>query len=338
MDASHHVNVRSDVYALGMNTDPAPSIHITPAQPDHIEIAARIYQASAEDLHARLRSSNPWDNLTARHEDFQQAVRTLTILQRNDSHALFIARDDAGEAVGMAAVMVQEPHAHLAFLFVEPELQNKGVGRELLAKVQQHVQGSGATVLTLASSRDPKAWQRYLRLGLRPGPPQLPFRANHPLFPRSIPEHRRLSHRLLVANDLEAIAAIDLQVRGAERRGRLLAWLSEGSTGRVAVDRKSGEVVGYGMVSIDDLCGQIGPVVATQVEDFPFVLDIAMLAANAVPNPESLPWRADGSSRNHVAIDPLLAAGFSVESLVNWFETRPIGLWDRYLYRDEDEL
>jgi len=46
----------------------------------------------------------------------------------------------------------------------------------------------------------------------------------------------------------------------------------------------------------------------------------------------------DFSARNHLAIGTLLEAGFSAENLVNWFESDPIGKWDRYIFRDEDEL
>ncbi len=320
-----------------MITEQRPTIRIDVAQPEDVERAARLYQASARDLFERLRASNPWHDLGAKREDFSQAVETLRNLTRHDDAALVVARDPLGEMIGMAAVMIQPPHAHLAFLFVAPANQNQGVGRELLDAVRLHIDAMGATVITLAASRDPKAWQRYLRWGLRPGPPQLPFRAEHPIFPIEPARNDRLGFRPMETVDLLEVAEIDQQVRGASRPDGIARWLATGSVGKLVFERESGRPVGYAMVSMNDWWGQIGPVAAMDANHFPFVLDVALTAAGRYPNPDLKPWRADGSARNHLAIDPLLAAGFTVESLVNWFETGPVGQWDRYLFRSEDE-
>ncbi len=321
-----------------MITQDRSAIRIEVAQSDDVEPAARLYQASAHDLFDRLRASNPWSDLAAQREDFRQAVDTLHNLIQHDDAALVIARDGAGEPVGMAAVMIQSSHAHLAFLFVDPASQNQGIGRQLLDAVRLHIDTSGATAITLASSRDPKAWQRYLRWGLRPAAPQLPFRAAHPIFPMHPEPNDHLSHRLIGWDDLTILAELDRPVRGVSRPDRIAAWLESGSTGSLVFERTSGRPLGYALVSMNEWWGQIGPVVALETADFPYVLDVALVAAGSLANPGSKPWRVDGSARNHLAVDPLLAAGFSVESLVNWFETGPVGQWDRYLFRTEDEL
>ena len=321
-----------------MITDDRPTVSIETASIDQIDVAARIYQVAAQELHERLRASNPWANIEARTGDLQQANRALRALLAGDDGALVIARDERGQPVGMAAVMIHPPHAHLAYLFVMPDRQNQGVGRALLERVSRHMDAFAVTAITLASSRDAKAWQRYLRWGLRPGPPQLPFRAAHPIFPLHTPAHPSLSHRPIVASDLETLFALDRPVRGGERRARIAAWLAEGSTGELVLDSITGEPRGYALVHLNDWVGQIGPVVALDPSDFPFTLEVALVAAGRIPNPEFRPWRVDCSARNHLAVDPLLAAGFTLESIVNWFETGPVGQWDRYLFRDEDEL
>lgn len=318
-------------------TEDRPTIRIDVARPEDVEPAARLYQAAAHDLFDRLRASNPWADLSAQQEDFRQAVDTLRNLMHQDAAALVVARDALGETVGMAAVMIQPPHAHLAFLFVAPANQNQGVGRHLLDTVRQHIDACGATIITLASSRDPKAWQRYLRWGLRPAVPQVPFRAEHPIFPLQPDEHPWLVSRPIVPDDLPLLAELDQPVRGVYRRERIATWLEEGAQGGIAFDRASGRPVGYGLVSMNEWWGQIGPVVALDESDFPFVLDVTLAAAGRWPNPDLKPWRADASGRNQRAIDPLLAAGFTAESLINWFESGPIGQWDRYLFRSEDE-
>jgi GNAT superfamily N-acetyltransferase len=321
-----------------MITDDRSTVTIGPATLDQVELAARIYQAAAQELHGRSRASNPWANIEARNEDFQQANRSLRALLDADDGAVLIARDERGQPAGMAAIMIHPPHAHLAFLFVSPDRQNQGIGRALLDAVSQRFDPLGVSAITLASSRDPKAWQRYLRWGLRPGPPQLPFRASHPIFPLHPPAHSTLIHRPVVASDLETLVALDRPIRGGERRERIAAWLAGGSIGELVLDPATGQPRGYALVHLNDWFGQIGPVVALDDADFPFVLDVALTMAGRIPNPEFKPWRVDCSARNHLAVDPLLAAGFTLESIVNWFETGPVGQWDRYLFRDEDEL
>ncbi len=322
---------------MSTTTDQPTVTTIDTATHDDIVAAAHVYQAAAESLSDQLRARNPWTNSAARSEDLQQAIRALSTLRGNNRRSVFVARLN-DEIVGMAAVQIQSPHAHIAFLFVHPDAQNKGVGRRLLDRLRETIAESGATVITLASSRDPRAWQRYFRFGLHPGPPQLPFRATKPVFPIALPTDDRLSIRQLTAEDIETVAMLDRTVRGADRRDRIRQWLAEGSTGSVVFDRGAGNPIGYAMVSMLEHNGQIGPVVATSAEHFPYLLDVALFTAGTLPNPDNHPWRIDFSARNHLAIRPLLEAGFSAENLVNWFESGPPGQWDRYIFRDEDEL
>ncbi|MDQ3656576.1 MAG: GNAT family N-acetyltransferase [Chloroflexota bacterium] len=322
-----------------MNTtirDPAATLVIETASRDDIVDAASVYQAAAESLSDQLRARNPWTDHTARMEDLKQAIRALSTLLANDVQSVIVARH-RGAIVGMAAVQIQPPHAHIAFFFVHPDAQNRGVGRQLLDRIHEVIAESGATVTTLASSRDPKAWQRYLRFGLHPGPPQLPFRAARPVFPPHLPTSDGSVIRPFVPDDLDRIAPLDRVVRGADRLNRIAQWLAEGSEGVVVCDHH-GDVAGYGLVTVRESHGQIGPVVAKSEEEFPLLLDLVLHHAGTIPDPRQRPWRIDFSARNHLAIGPLLAAGFSAENLVNWFESSPVGQWDRYIFRDEDEL
>lgn len=323
-----------------MNTtirEPAAAAVIETATRDDIVDAANVYQAAAEALSDQFRARNPWTDHTARTEDLKQAIRALSTLLASDIQSVIVARHRE-EIVGMAAVQIQPPHAHIAFFFVHPDAQNRGVGRQLLDRVREIIAESGATVTTLASSRDPKAWQRYFRLGLHPGPPQLPFRAVKPVFPSEEPPNRAgYVVRTFMPDDVDRVAGLDRVVRGADRRDRIAQWLADGSEGVIVTDTHGG-VAGYAMVTVRESHGQIGPVVARSTDEFPFLLDFILHHAGTLPDPRSRPWRIDFSARNHLAIGPLLAAGFSAENLVNWFETAPVGQWDRSVFRDEDEL
>ena len=309
---------------------------IEPATGDDLVAAANVYQAAAQDLSDRLRAVNPWTSASARADDLGLAIDTLRALVAENPGGVLVARE-AGEIVGMAAVQIQHPHAHIAFFFVHPRFQGRGIGSTLLAALREAIDQAGATVVTLASSRDARAWQRYLRFGMRPGPPVLAFRAAQPRFPASLPDIPGLVTRPLSPDDIDTVAALDLEVRGANRRGALERWIAN-DHGMLALDRDSGDPEGFALVSTRPQYDQIGPVVSRDPGNVPYMLDLALFLAGTHPNPQRQPWRIDLHSRNQVAVEPLLQAGFTVDALVNWFETGPVGLWDRYVFRDEDAL
>ncbi len=314
----------------------ATPITIEPATHDDIVDAASVYQAAAEALSDQIRARNPWADHTARTDDLKQAIRVLSTLLASDAQSVIVARHRE-EIVGMAAVQIQLPHAHIAFFFVHPDAQNRGVGRQLLERIRAVIVESGADVTTLASSRDPKAWQRYLRFGLHPGLPQMPFRAVKPTFPTTPPASSGFVIRPFTPDDLDRVAALDRVVRGADRRDRIAQWLADGSDGVVVRDAQD-QIAGYALLTQQESHGQIGPVVARSAQHFPLLLDLILHQAGTTPGQRNRPWRIDFSARNHQAIGPLLDAGFSAENLVNWFESAPVGQWDRYVFRDEDEL
>ncbi len=328
------VVVENRRYAGAMSI--AVAATIDHATPDDLPAAAAVYQAAAIDLAERLRAQTPWLSQTARAEDLRQATGALQHLLDLDPRSVIVARD-GDRITGFAAVQIQPPHAHIAFLFVLPDAQGKGLGRDLMDRLRGLIDEAGATVVTLAASRDPRAWHRYLRFGLRPGPQVIAWRASKPVFPVQMPPHPGLAIRHGTVADLDTIAALDRIVRGADRRADLAIWLADGGC-LLAIDRKSGDLEGYCMVSTRSQHCQAGPVATRSTDSFGVMLDIALHLANLHPNPRRLPWRIDASSRNTAMFDPLLQAGFSVDAMLTWFETGPVGHWDRLIFRDEDAL
>ncbi|HYI24947.1 MAG TPA: GNAT family N-acetyltransferase [Thermomicrobiales bacterium] len=314
----------------------AAAVTIDYATPDDVPAAAAVYQAAAIDLGERLRAKTPWLSATARSEDLRQATGVLQHLLDLDTRSVVVARD-GGRIVGMAAVQIQPPHAHIAFLFVHPDAQERGIGRDLLDHLQAVISGSGATIVTLTSSRDPRAMQRYFRFGLVPGLPVIALRAQNPSLPNRMPLHPGLSIRPTMMDDLDAIADLDRVVRGADRRIDIETWLRDDG-GLLAIDRQTGKVEGYCLVSTRPQHCQIGPVASRTREAFPVMLDLTLHLANLHPNPRNLAWRVDASARNTAMIDPLLRAGFAVDAMLTWFESGSIETWDRYIFRDEDAL
>lgn len=319
----------------------APALHvrIRSAAPDDLAPAAKVYQVAARSLHERIRAFDPLASEGARQRDLREAVRALTDLSVRDDGAVIVA-DVHHDLAGVGAVRVQDRHAHIAFLFVLPGFQEQGIGRQLLDRLTAIATDAGAETLSLIASRDPRAWQRYLRLGLRPVSSVLSLRAKRPRVPVDAPCTGLLVERLGadLPRDLDVIDALDLPVRGSRRRRDVESWLHGGDTGVLLTDSDTGLTIGYAIIGQEPDHVRIGPVVSRAAGRFADVLAHALHLAGTLEGATRHPWRVDLPATNEVAIAPLLDAGFVVTALQPWFATGKIGQWDRYIFRTEDEL
>ena len=314
-----------------------PEFAVREAMPADLVEAAQVYQSAAITLHEILRLRNPWSSADARAVDLREAVQALSDLSATPSGKVIVA-ETGQELTGVAAVRIRGRHAHIAFLFVLPEWQGKGVGGQLLARLREIIDAAGASVVTLVASRDPRAWQRYLRFGLHPGPPVMSLRAPRPRFPEVIPDDGLES--VPIQRDrvevLEAVDRLDREIAGVSRLPDITRWLEHGAEGTLLRDRATARPCGYFIISTHADHGRIGPVVSRTVSRFPDVLNRALQMAGR--QERTLIWRVDLPAVNQVAIAPLLDAGFSPHNLMAWFANGEIGRWDRYIFRDEDQL
>ncbi|HWK79879.1 MAG TPA: GNAT family N-acetyltransferase [Thermomicrobiales bacterium] len=314
---------------------------IRAAAPDDLADAARVYQDAARDLHERRQAErNPWLDAKARDFDLRAATTILTRIAGEYPGAVQVA-ERHGEIVGVGAVVLRERHAHILFLFVAPEWQRKGIGRDLLFRLRTVIADAGAEVVTLTASEDRRAWSRYLAMGLYPGPPLVSMRALTPVLP-DLPWQDGLEP-IPIALDrpdvLGTVGDLDRLVKGVRRMEDIHRWLAEeGAQGDLLVRRGDGRPAGYYLVSRDERFGRIGPVTAVDREGMGDVLKRALHAAGRLDPDRTLVWRADVPGQNHEAIAPLTAAGFHPWNLLPWFANGEIGLWDRYIVRDEDQL
>ncbi|MGB3327584.1 MAG: GNAT family N-acetyltransferase, partial [Thermomicrobiales bacterium] len=311
------------------------------AAPDDLTDAARVYQDAARDLFERRQAErNPWHDAAARDIDMQAATAVLTRIAGEYPGAVQVA-ERHGEIVGVGAVVLRERHAHILFLFVAPAWQRKGIGRDLLQRLHAIIVESGAEVVTLTASEDRRAWNRYLAMGLHPGPPLVSMRALTPVLP-DLPWQDGLEPRPIAPDRpdiLGTVGDLDRLVKGVRRMDDIRRWQAEeGAQGDLLVRRSDGLPVGYYLVSRDERFGRIGPAVAVDRAGVGDVLRRALHAAGSLDPAKQLIWRADVPGQNHEAMAPLMAAGFHPWKLLPWFANGEIGLWDRYLVRDEDQL
>src|SRR6266508_595383 len=140
------------------------------ARPDELPAAAHVYLVAERELNLRLHGPTPRDSPTADEEEEAIALADLAALHEEASHNVWVAVE--GDTVlGMASALIRERLWLLTYLFVLPEYQGRGIGRELLTRIHAVGVAAGCTVFSLFASDDPRAWTRYLTLGLTPQPP-----------------------------------------------------------------------------------------------------------------------------------------------------------------------
>ncbi len=143
------------------------------------------------------------------------------------AHARFVERDGPGawvavagaRVVGVAESIRRNGFWGLSMLFVHPDFQSRGVGRELLAAVLDYAQG--ARVRMIQSSADPRAMRRYALAGL----------AMHPAAELGgVPDRRAIPSTLAGrsggADDLDLVAATEAHL-GRSRTEDLAFGLSD---------------------------------------------------------------------------------------------------------------
>jgi len=138
-----------------------------------------------------------------------------------DPHGGFVAERD-GRVVGAAQVLIRERLWVLSLLVVDPHGQSAGAGRELLAAALRH--GARETDARLiVSSNDPRALRLYARFGFTLLPS---FEAQGTIDRRALP---REAAGVRSGGDLEALAAVSREIRGAPHTAELEFALGRGA-------------------------------------------------------------------------------------------------------------
>ena len=198
--------------------------------------AARTVQAAAF-----AGPDDPTDPATFPPEVTARQHRRLHEFLTRDAAGSWVAEDDDG-VVGVALALRRDDLWGLSLLAVRPDLQAKGIGRQLLGASLSYA--ADAERLMILSTSDPKAMACYANAGFDLHPQVAatgPVRRTPPPDPRVRPGGLA---------DLELAEQVDRTVRGAARYGdqRVLAeWWSmfvvDDAAGRgYAYVRDNGEV------------------------------------------------------------------------------------------------
>jgi GNAT superfamily N-acetyltransferase len=147
-----------------------------------------------------------------------------------DPGGSFVAEHD-GRIVGVAQVLRRERLWCLSLLTVAPGAQGTGAGRALMARALRHDQGTDAGLIV--SSNDPSAMRLYARAGFA----VLPTLQTEGTVDRTSLPRLNGVVREGDADDLEALASISRDVRGAPHTAELEYALNRGGQLLLVADR-----------------------------------------------------------------------------------------------------
>jgi GNAT superfamily N-acetyltransferase len=162
----------------------------------------------------------------------------------HDPQGSWVATVD-GEVAGVALALRRASLWGLSLLVVDPAVQSRGIGRQLLDASLRY--GDGVATAVILSSRDPRAMRRYAAAGFDLHPQ---IHAEGTVDRARLPASRRVV-RTGGADDLAFADRLDLAVRGAPRgpdHGALSRafrmWVVDDVDGRgYAYSRSDGRVV-----------------------------------------------------------------------------------------------
>lgn len=304
-----------------------------PARPDELTACAAIWRVAVNDYIGRLAQPEIPDDLTN--------LTTLYVhLQSTDPERFIVATRPDAEApggeriVGFASAVIRGRLWFLSMLFILPEEQGMGLGRELLARVLPPAD-AGLSLGTATDSAQPISNALYSTYGIVPRVPLLHL-IGDVRFPRTLPE----LPAGVTATPFEAIAAgppggaghreltdtigrLDLQLAGFEHPEDHRFLRIGGRRGFLYRD-PAGKAIGYGYTSE---VGRVGPVAALDAGHVAPILGHLLRAVQ--PRGAFAVWVA-GTAGD--AVSMLLAAGLRLEPfpiLLCW--DRPLGDLARYL-------
>lgn len=197
-----------------------------------------IFKAAVDDLYRRHAFEPP----DPPREDF---VRLHAHMLDHDAERFWVA-EAGGSAVGFGAAIVRGDVWFLSALFVEPDHQSRGVGKELLRLVLEKGGSGVRRRLTVVDSFQPVSAGLYSQAGLLPVTPLLSLAGEPAGFARDGLE--------AAAPEDDAFAGLDALAYGFDRAVDHSFWRREAEA---TMWLDSGEPVAYSYLWPE---GRIGPV------------------------------------------------------------------------------
>jgi GNAT superfamily N-acetyltransferase len=245
----------------------------------------------------------------------------LTHLLATDPGSSVVA-DDHGRVVAFGILLTRQGDGFLAFLFVVPAWQGRGVGRALLGECRRGARDL-TRLSTCAEADQLVSTGLYASLGMAPREPIYLLRGeveDHALpgFPAG------WQARPLLAPDVAGdVAGLDRVILGYERPQDHAWWADSERRGWIYED-SAGRLVGYGYAQAS---GRLGPVAATEGSSLPILLSHLVRSVGVLEGRQVL---VPGAAAD--ALVTLLRAGMRLDGTpAVYCAERPGPRLDRYL-------
>jgi GNAT superfamily N-acetyltransferase len=290
-----------------------------PARADELQATQQLIVGSINDL-------------TERHGFGAMAtVRTpeFQLFSLNDDPAGLWTAEEDGQIVGSAFAWACGDLWFLAELFVSPNHQSKGIGNELLRRMLDHADASGASckaLLTFTFNRTSQAL--YIRHGMFPRCPVYMFGAASDAVMARLPPDRLHTTPIESTEAHRALlTGIDASALGLSRE-KHHRYLAGDATTKGFLLYAGDTCVGYAYVNSFGHVGAVA-VAAGQAVAPAFATALALAAGTGAPQISAF---IPGASE--AALTIATAAGMRINLPMLLMSSREFGDWSRYLPRN----
>jgi GNAT superfamily N-acetyltransferase len=201
---------------------------------------------------------------TIRLKKLKDPPPSLVHFLKTDPEGSFVAFDRKGKMVGFTMSLIREDEWYLAFLFVDPTLQSKGLGQMLLGKAMRYGKKNGCNRWALATfSYNPQAIAVYTKMGMPPQRPLLTMerkRIKGRSFKKLCAPIKLTVTKITDEKYINRLTALDRRARQLARPEEHFFWLADENYNTL-IFHDGKKLVGYAVVNSR---GMVAPVVASE--------------------------------------------------------------------------
>lgn len=245
----------------------------------------------------------------------------LVHILKTDPEGTFVAFDKKGKLVGFTMALIREDEWYLAFLFVDPMLQSRGLGQKLLRKAMAYGKKNNCRRWSLCTfSINPQAVAVYSKMGMPPQRPLLAMersREDNESFRKISPPVSLTVKQATNDRMINRMLKLDKRARQVARPEELFFWLgcAEYDVLLYYDDKK---FVGFAVVNSR---GMVAPVVAAKAKYLTSMLAYACEWGVKKGHKFQIAFLQGGQTE---AIQMLLAAGFTIDEAPLLMSSEPV--------------
>jgi GNAT superfamily N-acetyltransferase len=223
--------------------------------------------------------------------------------------------------VGFAGAYVNGKQWYLAWLFVHPSMQDKGVGRKLLEKVWRD--GKGMTHALCTFAYNPQAIGIYSKFGMAPLCDLPWLKADPNKIKKLEPTDLEVSDKPTIA-DIKWLHQLETKIRGYAHRDHWNVWLKNDPF-KLYIFRKAGKRVGYSMITRKIFIAPLG------VIDQKYMIDVMTESIRLLEPKKNEMMSLWCPTLNMPLYLFLIDLGFRIDEMEIFMSDTPYPDWNRYV-------